>query len=230
MSLVGAGSAPIPAVAAPRSLAASVLVPAGTIVVLIALALLPLLTPLVMHRMLDASQAPAWLGASPADTHTWSDATVRDLVLWGSFDIRGPGGTPLYGPDEVAHLGDARLLLWGLFGVAAISAVALAARVRRSADRSGTWRGIARGGAIAAAATVVIGVVGLVAFEPLFELFHRVFFPGGNWAFDPGSQRLVQLYPFAFWELAAAGLGLGIIVLGAATWMVGQVMARGGRA
>jgi uncharacterized membrane protein len=72
---------------------------------------------------------------------------------------------------------------------------------------------------------VVIGVVGSVAFEPMFELFHRIFFPGGNWAFDPRTERLVQLYPYAFWQLIAAGLGLVSGVLGVVTWAVARWMA-----
>src|SRR5438132_1500168 len=80
--------------------------------------------------------------------------------------------------------------------------------------------------AMVAGGTIVLGVVGWFAFEPLFELFHRVFFPGGNWAFDARSSRLVQLYPYAFWQLAATGLGTGVAVLGILAWAVGRRRAR----
>ena len=226
MTLVGAPSAPIPAVAAHRSLASAVLVPLATIVGIVAVAILPLLTPLVLHPLLDAAQADAWLGTTPALTNDLSDATVTDLVLGGSFAVAAPGGSPIYGADEVGHLRDARLLLWLLLACGALGIGGLAVRLAAGVDRRGTWRGIARGGAIAAAGTLVLGIVGWFAFEPLFELFHRVFFPGGNWAFDPRTQRLVQLYPFAFWQLAAAGLGVGVIVLGTATWLIGRRRGR----
>ena len=95
-------------------------------------------------------------------------------------------------------------------------------------------RAIGLGGAATAIGVVVIGIVGLIAFEPLFELFHRVFFPGGNWAFDPRTEHLVQLYPYAFWQLIAAGLGivagvLGIITWAVARWVAGPATGRAGR-
>jgi hypothetical protein len=226
MTLAGAPSAPIPAVATHRSSLAAILVPIATIVVIVALAILPLLTPLVMHPLLDAAQAHLWLGTTPAVAHELSDRTVADLVLGGPFSVLSPAGAAIYTADEIAHLRDARLLLWALLAGGAVSAGALGVRLLRGTDRPGTWRGIARGGAIAAVGTLVIGVVGAVAFEPLFELFHRVFFPGGNWAFDASSSRLVQLYPFAFWELAAAGLGVGVVALGTVAWLVGRRLGR----
>lgn len=226
MTLAGAPSAPIPAVATHRSPLASVLVPLATIGVIVTLALLPLLTPLAMHPLLDAAQAHLWLGATPPVAHELSDRTVADLVLGGSFAVTSPAGAAIYTTDEIAHLRDARTLLWLLLATGAICATALAVRLWRGIDASGTWGGIARGGAVAAAGTLLIGVIGFVAFEPLFELFHRVFFPGGNWAFDATTSRLVQLYPFAFWELAAAALGIGVVVLGTVAWLVGRRLAR----
>lgn len=226
MSLVGAPTASLPAVRAGRSLLAAVLVPTATMVVIVALALLPLLLPAVLHPMLTAARADAWLGMTLAQAQALSDGTVHDLVLGGSFHLLGPDGRALYGSDEVAHLQDARALLWLFLGVAGLALVALVLRLRRPALRAPTWSGIARGGAVAAMGTVLIGLMGLIAFQPLFELFHRVFFPGGNWAFDPGSQRLVQLYPFAFWQLAAGALGVGVIVLGSGAWLLGRMLAR----
>jgi hypothetical protein len=226
MTLVGAPSAPIPAVATSRSLAAAVLVPLATIVSILAVALLPLLTPIVMHPLLAAAQADAWLGVTPGIADGLSDATVHDLVLGGAYAVTGPDGRPLYGPDEVAHMVDARTLLWLLLGAAAVSVMGLVARLAAGIDRAGTWRGISRGGACAALGAVVIGVVGFFAFEPLFELFHRVFFPGGNWAFDPDTSRLVRLYPYAFWELAATALGAGVVALGTLTWLVARRLGR----
>jgi integral membrane protein (TIGR01906 family) len=38
----------------------------------------------------------------------------------------------------------------------------------------------------------------LILFEPVFILFHKVFFPQGNWSF-PENSILIQLYPEGFW-------------------------------
>jgi uncharacterized membrane protein len=74
---------------------------------------------------------------------------------------------------------------------------------------------------------LVVGVLSAVAFDAAFELFHRLLFPGGNFSFDPASQRLVQLYPFAFWQLTAAALGALLVVGGALAWLVARRRARG---
>ena len=57
--------------------------------------------------------------------------------------------------------------------------------------------------------TVVLGVVGLVAFDQLFSVFHEIFFPAGSYLFDPTTDRLVQLFPFAFWDETALVVGRG---------------------
>ena len=53
----------------------------------------------------------------------------------------------------------------------------------------------------------------LVAFDQLFELFHEIFFPAGSYLFDPTTDRLVQLFPFQFWEETALVVGAVIIVI-----------------
>jgi hypothetical protein len=164
--------------------------------------------------------------APSAITHELSDRSVATLVLGGDFDLTGPGGAPFYTPDEQAHLADARLLLWALLVGGGIAVAGIAWRLRTPATRPTTWRAVSRGGASAALAVVVIGLAGLVAFEPLFELFHRIVFPGGNWAFDPRTSNLVALYPYPFWQLTAAALGVLIALLGFATWFSARRLAR----
>ncbi len=52
-----------------------------------------------------------------------------------------------------------------------------------------------------------------VAFDSLFETFHQVFFPGGSYDFDPATEKLVQLFPFAFWQETALIVGAVSIVV-----------------
>ena len=70
--------------------------------------------------------------------------------------------------------------LWVLTGVALI-VLGLAALL----DRPRFWRGVRRGAAVLAVGVVVLGVVALVAFDTLFETFHRLLFAGGSYTFDP---------------------------------------------
>lgn len=196
---------------------------------LVALALLPLLTPLFTHPVLDAAGSADWLGMSQDQVHSISDQAVGELLAGpGTFEFAGPDGRPVFEPDERRHLGDARALLLAFLSLAALSGAWLAVVLARTlpSGRALVLRTIALAGGITACLTLVLGVLASVAFESLFELFHRLAFPGGNWAFDPNARRLVQLYPTRFWELSAGTLGALVVVLGFGTWWVVGRLAR----
>lgn len=191
----------------------------ATAIAILGAALLPLLTPLLLHPLLDASTSAAWLGLSPTLVHDLSDRTVSELVFGpGNFAFAGPDGSAFYAAAEVAHLRDARTLLL-VFETLALASVVV---VVWSAARRQAWAQIRRGATGLAIGIVVIGVVGFLAFEPVFELFHEVFFPGGNWAFDPRNSHMVQLYPYDFWQLTAGTLGLLGLIGAAVIWAVAR--------
>ncbi len=200
----------------------------GTVLVIIALAVLPLLTPWFIHAALDASDASARLGLDAATTHALSDRSVEALVLTGAFDFVGPSGEVFYDADEQGHLVDARRLLWLFLGAGAVSLALIGLRFARvgPAGRVVIGRTIARAGLTTGIVVAVLGLASLVAFGTLFTLFHQVFFPAGNWAFDPTTQRLVQLYPFGFWQIAAGALGALVFVLAIGAWLLGRTLAR----
>jgi integral membrane protein (TIGR01906 family) len=203
-------------------------VAAMTALVIVVLALLPLLTPWVMHPVLDAADSAAWLGTDAHTTHELSDRTVDELVFGpGTWQLAAADGSTVYDASEIAHLRDVRQLLWLAFLIAALALVTLLVVLQRSSDTEEVIAAIGLGGAVAAVGVVVLGVVGALAFDPLFELFHEVFFPQGDWAFDPGTQRLVQLYPLVFWQLMGLILGVLVVVLGVLTWLGAHVARRG---
>jgi len=188
---------------------------------------LPLLTPWFIHAALDAAGSAELLGLTAEQTHELSDQSVGELVFGpGEFAFAGPDGEPFYDADERGHLGDARLLL-GIFLVAGgVAIIAIGGALGAWGDRrSAIWTVVRRAGLSTSMVVVLLGLVSLVAFDSLFTLFHQVFFPGGNWAFDPSSQRLVQLYPFRFWQIAAAALGTLVFIIGLATWLLGRWMS-----
>ncbi len=159
--------------------------------------------------------------------HALSDRSIDELV-WGpgAFDFLAPDGQPFYDADERVHLSDARTLL-GIFLIAGgLGIIVIATLARLRVRRAEVWRTVARAGLVTSVAVVLLGIVSLVAFDSLFTLFHQVFFPGGNWAFDPSSQRLVQLYPFGFWQIAAGALGVLVFLLGLGAWLLGRWAAR----
>ena len=71
-----------------------------------------------------------------------------------------------------------------------------------------------RDGAVVAAAMVTgIGVAAALAFDRLFLLFHEVFFPQGNFLFDPATSNLLRLYPDWYWEGVTAGVAVSFVAL-----------------
>jgi len=203
-------------VARPRSvaIARALLVPAAMIVIL-AVALLLLMTPIWTHFALPFAWAS---GGDPTYGLALSDSTIRELFF-------GPGTFSAFGPDEASHMRDVRVVFWGFMALAVASIGLISWQIARHPRDPLVWRSISRGGIALVVALVVVGVFALVAFDTVFTLFHEVFFPGGNWAFPPNS-LLIQLYPYAFWELTSSALGVLGISGGLAVWLLARRRAQ----
>ena len=195
---------------APGGRAASVLVGLATAIVITALAILPFLTPQWVAFEQGRSQATAWTGFTGEELRISTDGILSDLIFGGDFAVE-INGTPVLNEREQSHMVDVRTVFRGLWILAAVSIVVLVAATRRP-DRARTWRAVRRGALGLIVGVVIAGVVGSVAFDQLFELFHRIFFPAGSYLFDPATDRLVQLFPFQFWEESAMAVGAVIIV------------------
>ena len=109
-------------------------------------------------------------------------------------------GASVFTRDEYAHMADVRQVFIA-FRVAAVAAaivsIALLVRPARRGRRAAVL--LVRDAALVAAvgvAAIAIGAV--VAFDPLFLLFHEVFFPQGNFLF-PSDSNLLVLYPDEYW-------------------------------
>lgn len=198
---------------------------------LIGLALAVVANPFYLDGALDRAGSPAILALPPDEVHAISASVVGELFVGpGTFaqTVSGPGGGPtrFFGSSEAAHLRDVQFLarMLALAVIAAVMVLGIAAA--RSGGSAWVWRAIGRGAASLAAGLTAAGVFFAVAFEPAFTLFHLVFFPGGNWAFDPREARMVQLYPTPFWEelvlvFAASAAGLALLV-----WALARGRAR----
>jgi len=200
---------------------AGALAAVATVAVLVGAALVVLLLPPVTHAGLAYADSAAWLGVPPDVAAAWSDTTVATLLA-GSAPI-GPvlaDGTPLFGAAEAAHLRDVRTIAWLVLAFGALGSVALTVLLARPATRLPAARAVRRTASIVAVVTLALGVFAALAFQTAFTLFHQLLFPGGNWAFDPAVARLVRLYPTAFWQAMAAGLGILLIA--------GALVARAG--
>jgi integral membrane protein (TIGR01906 family) len=190
----------------------------ATAIVILAISLLLLMTPLWMHPAVGATAVTI---VTPDQAIEISDLTVNELLFGpGTFQF-GSAGVPYFTADEAAHMRDVRVVLWG-FMVLAIASVALISwQIARHPREPQVWRSISRGGIALVVGLIVLGVFSFFAFDTAFTLFHEIFFPGGNWAF-PADSLLIRIYPYEFWEWSAAALGLLAITGGLALWYMAK--------
>ena len=198
-------------------------------VVVIAIAILPFLTPAWVSFEQGRAQAAVWTGFSEADLSFATNAILHDLVLGPPDFAVAVGGTPVLEPREQSHMRDVRGVFAGFFALAALAAVGLAvlfAGARRMGHPERAWTAIRNGMRGLIVGVVVAGAVAAVAFDQLFEIFHTLFFPAGSFTFDPRTDRLVQLFPFDFWSETTIALGAVIVVTAAFLVVVAGRRAR----
>jgi integral membrane protein (TIGR01906 family) len=195
--------------------AADLLIAVATAFVILAVTIPLFLNPLWVSFEQGRAEAAAWTGFSETDLGAATGSILSDLVIGPpDFDV-AVSGAPVLDQKERQHMRDVRGVFIGFFVVTlvlAVAALVIAAR-RRGAARAASWRAV-WGGAVGLIATLVVaGLVSFVAFDTLFEVFHQIFFAGGSYTFDPATERLVQLFPFAFWQETAIVLGIVAILL-----------------
>jgi integral membrane protein (TIGR01906 family) len=73
------------------------------------------------------------------------------------------------------------------------------------------WRLVRDGSVVAFALVAVIGIAAALAFDQMFLLFHAIFFPQGNYLFDPATSDLIRLYPDWYWEGITLRVGVSFL-------------------
>ena len=195
-------------------------VPPAMILVLVVTSVMLLLTPLYVHLALDLSGGAANVGLSAAQAQHYSDLTINELVFGpGTFAFAAPDGSPFYSLAERGHMADVRLVLWVFVVIAAVCAILLAMIIRTGRHDPDVRRAFRRGALVLVVGTVAAGIFATLAFDAAFNLFHELLFPGGNYTFDPATQRLVQLYPYSFWQMSALAIGVLLIAFCGLTWL-----------
>lgn len=137
---------------------------------------------------------------------------------WASYETGATADPPRFSDvrftdDEYSHMADVRGVFDGAKLAAAAGALVILIRLQRARARGARdmWHLVRSGSVIAAGVVVAIGLVAIVAFEPLFLLFHNVFFPQGNFLFDPATSNIVRLYPDWYWEGITLRVGLSFV-------------------
>ena len=209
--------------ASPGRIVATVLTAVATAIVIVAVSIVPFLSPPWVAFEQGRAEAAAWTGFSDSDLRVATDAILADLVVGPpDFDVE-IGGAPVLTERERAHMRDVRGVFAAFAALAAVAAVGLVllyAGARRAGHVDRWWRGVRNGARGLVVVVIVAAVVAYFAFDAAFEVFHRLFFAGGTYLFDPATDRLVQLFPFRFWSETTMALGAVIIVLSVAVSLV----------
>ena len=129
----------------------------------------------------------------------WHNAWFGYVTGEAPLDRAALGGS-VFTASEYSHMADVRNVFVA-FRIAAAAAgivgIGLVLRVARRARRATVV--LVRDAALAAALGVaIIAGAAVVAFDPLFLLFHEVFFPQGNFLFAADS-NLLAVYPDEYW-------------------------------
>jgi integral membrane protein (TIGR01906 family) len=137
---------------------------------------------------------------------------------------------PAFTAAESSHMADVKIRMDAARVVALLCAGVLLGVIgvfafHRQWDRLDelTSRAFRAAGIVLIAVCALIGFAALIGFTGFWTLFHRVLFPGGNWAF-PATSTLITLYPAEFFfrfviawagvvvASAVAFVGMGVVM------------------
>lgn len=194
---------------------------------LFGVALVLVCLPPSTHLALDRARSAELLGLSPTTVYEVSDQTIAELFVGpGTFDIE-VGGDPFYGAEETLHLTEVHRLIRWVVSIALIAALYVAFAFRWGKADPEVWQGIRIGGFLLIAVLSLLGAAAAVGFDATFGAFHSVFFPRGGFRFDPLLDRIVVLYPPAFWQIITIQLIATAIALSiTAVWIASRRIRR----
>jgi integral membrane protein (TIGR01906 family) len=139
----------------------------------------------------------------------------QGYVTGGRADPPRTFGRDLWTDDEYRHMADVRRVFETAKLMIPVGLLVMLVRLQRARAKGSRamWRLVRDGSLVAAILVAVIGIVAVVAFEPLFLGFHYLFFPQGNFLFDPATSNLVRLYPDWYWEGISLRVGVSFIAV-----------------
>lgn len=169
--------------------------------------------PPTTFRAVDEERArgPLILGRVPMSP----DALRQQHREWTAYVTGRSGHQPANTPEfytgrEREHMADVRNVFIAAQVAAAVAALA-AAWLAVRAWRRGTLARLVRAGSVTALVLVAaIAALAAVAFESAFLLFHQIFFPQGNFLFEPSS-NLLALYPQEYFYGVTLRIGAGFV-------------------
>ena len=161
---------------------------------------------------------------------------VRVHESW-SFYVTGGGSEPptftdvRFTADEISHMVDVRRVfdVAKLFVPAGLFIIIVRLQRARLRGSRAMWRLVRDGSLVSFAVVAAIGVAAALAFEQMFLAFHAIFFPQGNFLFDPATSNLIRLYPDWYWEGVTLRVGASFLGTALVLALVGAIRLRGAK-
>jgi integral membrane protein (TIGR01906 family) len=135
----------------------------------------------------------------------------RQWVAYVVGFAEAPHALGTFNGQEHEHMADVRSVFRGAEVAALLALGVIVFRIRRARREARAIRVIRDGAAGAAGLVAAVGVAAALAFEPMFQLFHQLFFPQGNFLFDPATSNLIRLYPEWYWQGITAGVAASFV-------------------
>jgi integral membrane protein (TIGR01906 family) len=163
----------------------------------------------------------AWLNADESSLVALHERTLLYVLDRAPEPATCCGGRALFDESERAHLADVRQVFRAVNIVWTVAGVLVVGLLLRARLRGYLVRMVRDGALWSAVGVLAVGIVAAVAFEPAFLAFHYVFFPQGNFLFDPATSNLLRLYPESYWygvtlRVGAAFIAVAAVLAGAA--------------
>lgn len=187
----------------------------ATVIMILGVAVSLFFNPLWIGFEQERAGVPAITGWTSGQVRAVTGSILADLFVGPPTFAAAVDGQPVLDAAERSHMVDVRNVLLPAMIVLGSAVLLLSVLFATGRHRAWLWRAIARGSGALTVAGIVIGIAVVFFFDAAFLLFHLVFFPQGNFSFDPRTQRLTQLFPEPFWTETVIAIALVGLLLAA---------------
>ena len=194
-------------------------------IVILGVAVAMFFNPLWIGFEQERAGVPAITGWTSEEVQAATNSILADLFVGPSSFSVAVNGQAVLDAAERSHMVDVRNVVLPATLVFASALVLLATLFVTSRRQAWFWRAMALGSGALTIVGVVVGIAVLFFFDEAFLLFHLVFFPQGNFSFDPRTQRLTQLLPDQFWTETAIGTAVVGLLIAAVVTVVAHRQA-----